>query len=68
MSDRYQDELLQKQMANDNPFDTYVTKPETGKGLFEGPPQRCDCGNFFQLIDYDPLDPNIKAKFGGGFG
>merc|ERR1719490_543822 len=33
MSDRYQDELLQKQMANDNPFDTYVTKPETGKGL-----------------------------------
>ena len=38
MSDRYQDELLQKQMANDNPFDTYVTKPETGKGLFEGSP------------------------------
>ena len=38
LSDRYQDELLQKQMANDNPFDTYVTKPETGKGLFEGSP------------------------------
>ena len=37
-SDRYQDELLQKQMANDNPFDTYVTKPETGRGLFEGSP------------------------------
>ena len=30
--------------------------------------QRCDCGNYFQLIDYDPLDPSIKAKFGGGFG
>ena len=38
LPDRYQDELLQKQMANDNPFDTYVTKPETGKGLFEGSP------------------------------
>ena len=30
--------------------------------------QRCDCGNYFKLIDYDPLDPSIKAKFGGGFG
>ena len=38
LSDRYQDELLQKQMANDNPFDTYVTKPEPGRGLFEGSP------------------------------
>ena len=38
LSDKYQDELLQKQMANDNPFDTYVTKPETGRGLFEGSP------------------------------
>ena len=37
-SDRYKDELLQKQMANDNPFDTYVTKPEPGRGLFEGSP------------------------------
>ena len=37
-ADKYQDELLQKQMANDNPFDTYVTKPETGRGLFEGSP------------------------------
>lgn len=98
---RYQDELLQKQMANDNPFDTYVTKPEAGRGMFEGSPilvpstrdsrmvgccceddyqevvwfelkkgpaQRCDCGNYFQLLGYDPLDPNIKAKFGQGFG
>jgi len=36
--------------------------------LHKGEVQKCDCGNYFQLIDYDPLDPNIKPKFGEGFG
>lgn len=30
--------------------------------------QKCDCGLHFKLIDYDPLDPRIKPKFGRGFG
>jgi len=100
-TNQIQDQLKAKQMNNDNPFDTYVRKPEAGEGLFaarpiyvpstsdsrmvgccceddyqdvvwfelkKGEPQRCDCGNYFQLIDYDPLDPNIKPKFGMGFG
>jgi len=36
--------------------------------LHKGEVQRCDCGNYFQLIDHDPLDPNIKPKYGEGFG
>ena len=35
---RYKDELQTKQMANDNPFDTYMIKPEAGKGLFQSTP------------------------------
>lgn len=27
-------ELIAKQMSNDNPFDTYVVKPEAGRGMF----------------------------------
>ena len=30
--------------------------------LEKGGVRQCDCGNYFQLIDYDPLDPNIKPK------
>merc|ERR1719186_1210281 len=89
-------------MNNDNPFDTYVMKPEPGRGLIKKTPilipsmsdsrmvgccceddyqeivwfeltkgkepKQCDCGNYFKLIDYDPLDPNIKPKYGMGFG
>ena len=36
--------------------------------LHKGNVQQCDCGNYFKLIDYDPLDPNIKPKYGMGFG
>ena len=36
--------------------------------LNKGEVQQCDCGNYFKLIDYDPLDPNIKPKYGMGFG
>ena len=36
--------------------------------LKKGDAQQCDCGNYFKLIDHDPLDPNVKATFGGGFG
>ena len=36
--------------------------------LKSGEPQRCDCGNYFKLIKHDPIDPNIKAEFGRGFG
>ena len=36
--------------------------------LHKGETQQCDCGNYFKLIDYDPLDPNIKPKYGMGFG
>ena len=34
----YKDELTAKQVANDNPFDTYVLKPEAGKGLLKSQP------------------------------
>ncbi len=34
----------------------------------QGEPQKCECGNYFKLIDYDPLDPNIRPKYGMGFG
>merc|ERR1719317_1334056 len=88
-------------MNNDNPFDTYVMKPEPGRGLMKKTPilipsmsdsrmvgccceddyqeivwfeltkgkepKKCDCGNYFKLIDYDPLDPNIKPKYGNYF-
>jgi len=96
----YKEELTAKQIANDNPFDSYVLKPES-RGLFKSSPilipstkqsrmvgccceddyqdivwfelhkgntQQCDCGNYFKLIDYDPLDPNVKPKYGMGFG
>ena len=36
--------------------------------LEKGGVKQCDCGNYFKLIDYDPLDPNIKPKYGMGFG
>lgn len=36
--------------------------------LHKGNTQQCDCGNYFKLIDYDPLDPNVKPKYGMGFG
>merc|ERR1711909_178530 len=89
-------------LNNNNPFDTYVMKPEPGRGLMKKTPilipsmsdsrmvgcccedyyqeivwfeltkgtepKQCDCGNYFKLIDYDPLDPNIKPKYGMGFG
>jgi len=94
-------EMIARQMANDNPFDNYTFKPDAGTGLFEGMPvlipsaeesrvigccceddyqdivwftlhkgkvQKCDCGNYFKLIDHDPLDPNVKPKYGEGFG
>jgi hypothetical protein len=97
----YKAELTAKQINNDNPFETYVIKPEAGRGLFQGAPilipstkdsrmigcsceddykelvwfelkkgepQKCECGNYFKLIDYDPLDPNIRPKYGMGFG
>ena len=34
----FKDELTAKQMANDNPFDSYVLKPEAGKGLLKSQP------------------------------
>ena len=34
----YKAELTAKQMSNDNPFDTYVIKPEAGRGLYQGAP------------------------------
>ena len=35
---QYKDELTAKQIANDNPFDSYVLKPEPGKGMFKNNP------------------------------
>ena len=94
-------EMIAKQMCNDNPFDTYVLKPDAGIGMFKSTPilvpstqekrmvgccceddyqdvvwfklhkgeaQQCDCGNYFKLVDHDPLDPNVRPKFGMGFG
>ena len=37
-SNKYKDELTAKQTANDNPFDTYVLKPEPGRGLLKSDP------------------------------
>ena len=34
----YKAELTAKQMNNDNPFDTYVMKPEAGRGLLKNDP------------------------------
>ena len=34
----YKAELTAKQMNNDNPFDTYVMKPEVGRGLLKSDP------------------------------
>ena len=34
----YKDELTARQMANDNPFDSYILKPEPGRGLFKNHP------------------------------
>jgi hypothetical protein len=34
----YKAELTAKQINNDNPFETYVIKPEAGRGLFQGAP------------------------------
>ena len=34
----YKAELTVKQMNNDNPFDTYVMKPEPGRGLMKKTP------------------------------
>jgi hypothetical protein len=34
----YKAELTAKQMSNDNPFDTYVIKPDAGRGLFKDAP------------------------------
>ena len=31
-------ELIAKQINNDNPFDTYVIKPEAGVGMFKNSP------------------------------
>ncbi len=36
--------------------------------LEKGEVKRCDCGIHFKLVDYDPLDPRIKPRFGRGFG
>lgn len=36
--------------------------------LNKGEVQKCDCGNYFKLVEYDPLDPNIRPSFGEGFG
>eukprot|EP00088_Acartia_fossae_P054425 TRINITY_DN624_c0_g1_i1.p1 TRINITY_DN624_c0_g1~~TRINITY_DN624_c0_g1_i1.p1 ORF type:complete len:142 (-),score=7.37 TRINITY_DN624_c0_g1_i1:62-487(-) len=93
--------LRAKQTYNDNPFDTYVVKPEAGEGLLKSVPiivpstrdsrmigccceddydevvwfelkkgatQQCECGCYFRLVDHDPMDQNIKATFGRGFG
>ena len=32
---QYKDELTAKQIQNDNPFDTYVLKPEPGRGFLK---------------------------------
>ena len=34
----YKDELTARQVANDNAFDSYVLKPEPGRGLFKQHP------------------------------
>jgi hypothetical protein len=36
--------------------------------LCKGQTQRCDCGFYFKLINYDPLDKNIRSTYGRGFG
>ena len=36
--DEYKSQLTAKQINNDNPFDTYVLKPEAGKGLLKSEP------------------------------
>ena len=36
--DEYKEQLTAKQINNDNPFDTYVMKPEAGKGLLKSEP------------------------------
>lgn len=37
-TNQFKDELTARQMANDNPFDSYVLKPEPGRGLFKNDP------------------------------
>jgi len=92
---------LAKQAVNDNPFGTFITKPEVVAGTTEGfpiivpsindsrivgcgcqhdygeivwfelkkgPPQKCDCGYYYQLLTHDPLGPDEKPVFGKGFG
>ena len=36
--------------------------------LEKGEPQRCDCGYYFTIIEHDPMDNQLKPKYGKGFG
>lgn len=36
--------------------------------LEKGPPQQCECGHYFKLVEHDPLDRSVSPLYGMGYG